>query len=42
MSKVLVLYCSTYGHVETIATAVAAGVAEVTAALVEGRRAQAA
>lgn len=28
MSKVLVLYCSTYGHVETMA------------ALVQGRRAQ--
>jgi flavodoxin len=40
MTKVLVLYYSTDGHVETIATAVAAGVAQMTAALVQGRRAQ--
>ncbi len=40
MSKILVLYYSTYGDVETMATAVAAGVAEITAALLQGRRTQ--
>jgi hypothetical protein len=40
MSKVLVLGYSTYGHAETIATAVAAVVAEITAAPVQGCRAQ--
>ena len=38
MAKVLVLYYSSYGHVETLANAIAAGAAEVAGATVTVKR----